>query len=357
MTNTTTQPRVSELAEERALHLNNPDFRQLMREYGTRANAGNLQGAADVLEQVMVLIKKHVGDHWAMGYEAGKGMGTHEVNPSVDLLTELANKGGVIVGTASLNTAQIAAARIEGRMYVREDGCGFVHAHPALNGGSPEPYRQFVAEWSTGWEGRKTSPVAAPEAPQCDYHMPEGRLCPKCGNVHGSLATTASQSDADKMLAMRAEYDRQDGPARGMLMGRATTASASGDKCSDCQGDGFHVVEVLTASGVQETGGPCTACDGTGRASAPSREAAVSLGAVLNCYSPDDAVGDYQDKIRQLFAAQAVHPGADEVLRLFMGAAYPVALEINPRGYNWCEAYLDQARAAAMSAATEKEPK
>ncbi len=32
-----------------------------------------------------------------------------------------------------------------------------------------------------------------------------------------------------------------------------------------------------------------------------------------------------------------------EALRLFQGAAYPVAEAINPRGHNWCEAYLDQA--------------
>ena len=36
-----------------------------------------------------------------------------------------------------------------------------------------------------------------------------------------------------------------------------------------------------------------------------------------------------------------------EKLRLFTGAAYPVATEINPRGYNWSEAYLDQALAEA----------
>lgn len=35
-----------------------------------------------------------------------------------------------------------------------------------------------------------------------------------------------------------------------------------------------------------------------------------------------------------------------ELLRIFTGCAYPVADEINPRGYNWSEAYLDQALAA-----------
>ena len=38
-----------------------------------------------------------------------------------------------------------------------------------------------------------------------------------------------------------------------------------------------------------------------------------------------------------------------ERVRLFMGAACPVATEINPRGYNWSEAYLDQAHAATIT--------
>ena len=32
-----------------------------------------------------------------------------------------------------------------------------------------------------------------------------------------------------------------------------------------------------------------------------------------------------------------------EALDLFTRSAYPVSEEINPRGHNWCEAYLDQA--------------
>ncbi|MDT9643588.1 hypothetical protein [Pseudomonas sp. JV245A] len=45
-----------------------------------------------------------------------------------------------------------------------------------------------------------------------------------------------------------------------------------------------------------------------------------------------------------------------KALRAFVGAAYPVASEINKRGYNWCEAYLDDALAlarAALDKATE----
>jgi len=73
------------------------------------------------------------------------------VDGAAQLLDALANKGGAIVSTASLNTAQIAAARVEGRMYVREDGCGFVHAHPPTKGFSVEPYRKFMADWAAGW--------------------------------------------------------------------------------------------------------------------------------------------------------------------------------------------------------------
>ena len=40
-----------------------------------------------------------------------------------------------------------------------------------------------------------------------------------------------------------------------------------------------------------------------------------------------------------------------EALRSFMGAAYPVSTDIDPRGYRWSEVYLDQARSAALAAA------
>ena len=48
---------------------------------------------------------------------------------------------------------------------------------------------------------------------------------------------------------------------------------------------------------------------------------------------------------RTIGVAQAV-----ELLDLFTRAAYPVAKEINPRGYNWSEAYLDQALAQVRRA-------
>jgi hypothetical protein len=31
-------------------------------------------------------------------------------------------------------------------------------------------------------------------------------------------------------------------------------------------------------------------------------------------------------------------------LKIFLNCAYPVATEINPRGWTWSEAYLDQAK-------------
>lgn len=37
-----------------------------------------------------------------------------------------------------------------------------------------------------------------------------------------------------------------------------------------------------------------------------------------------------------------------EALNVFVKAAYPVSSEINPRGWNWCEAYLDHAREIAL---------
>jgi hypothetical protein len=39
--------------------------------------------------------------------------------------------------------------------------------------------------------------------------------------------------------------------------------------------------------------------------------------------------------------------GETDALRLFMGAAVPCVKSIDPRGYQWCEAYLDEALAEA----------
>ena len=48
--------------------------------------------------------------------------------------------------------------------------------------------------------------------------------------------------------------------------------------------------------------------------------------------SPDSIMDDAADRIESLEAA----------LRQARSCAYPVATEIDPRGYRWSEAYLDQ---------------
>lgn len=62
------------------------------------------------------------------------------------LLNDLAEHGGAIVGTDSCTPLEIAAARASGDMAVREDGVGFVRrqklyvdkADAALLGGKPQ---------------------------------------------------------------------------------------------------------------------------------------------------------------------------------------------------------------------------
>jgi hypothetical protein len=39
-----------------------------------------------------------------------------------------------------------------------------------------------------------------------------------------------------------------------------------------------------------------------------------------------------------------------EALRIFVGCAYPVSTEIDPRGHRWSEAYLDQALEIGIAA-------
>lgn len=43
-------------------------------------------------------------------------------------------------------------------------------------------------------------------------------------------------------------------------------------------------------------------------------------------------------------------PALRAALRLFIGAAYPVDISIDPRGHKWSEAYLDQALTTALGA-------
>lgn len=40
----------------------------------------------------------------------------------------------------------------------------------------------------------------------------------------------------------------------------------------------------------------------------------------------------------------------EEALRIFMRGAYPVSIEINQRGHDWCEPYLDEALDIARKA-------
>lgn len=67
---------------------------------------------------------------------------------------------------------------------------------------------------------------------------------------------------------------------------------------------------------------------------------------------------DQIDALERALAAQAPLRARIETLeaalRGMVGGAYPVATEINPRGYNWCEAYLDQALPAARDALDEE---
>lgn len=49
--------------------------------------------------------------------------------------------------------------------------------------------------------------------------------------------------------------------------------------------------------------------------------------------------------------AHASSDGRDAVLRMFERSAYPVATEIDPRGYRWSEAWLDEAYAALRALA------
>ncbi len=79
---------------------------------------------------------------------------------------------------------------------------------------------------------------------------------------------------------------------------------------------------------------------------------------------PRDSVGtsrlldEAASLMRELAALRAAPEGfvlvPGEVLRMMVGCAYPVSTEIDPRGYRWSEAYLDEAlphiQAAALAA-------
>lgn len=56
--------------------------------------------------------------------------------------------------------------------------------------------------------------------------------------------------------------------------------------------------------------------------------------------------------LRALDEEREARVKAEEIVRLFMGAATPVSTDIDPRGYCWSLAYLDQARAATLAKET-----
>ena len=68
--------------------------------------------------------------------------------------------------------------------------------------------------------------------------------------------------------------------------------------------------------------------------------------------SPDpEAIQHGQEDMFEAYqAATAEAEKYREVLEIFTRAAYPVLKEINARGYNWSEAYLDEALIIAKQA-------
>jgi hypothetical protein len=110
------------------------------------------------------------------------------------LLDMLANHGGTIVRTASLDSVQIAAARIEKRMFVREDDCGFVYVPPARPaaekarlGCNPSP-RSWVAEHfsAAAEEAAKRTQRPTFYARQLDVNkLPEGEGVLVSRQAHG----------------------------------------------------------------------------------------------------------------------------------------------------------------------------
>lgn len=61
-------------------------------------------------------------------------------------------------------------------------------------------------------------------------------------------------------------------------------------------------------------------------------------------FRADDAGRAHRDRATLLQALAE----REYLIKMFLAAAYPVATEVDPRGYTWSEAYLDQARAEAF---------
>jgi hypothetical protein len=72
--------------------------------------------------------------------------------------------------------------------------------------------------------------------------------------------------------------------------------------------------------------------------------------------SVDELAKEYTKELDKLsqrnYELRMLNAGLTDALRLFVASAYPVDTAINSRGYNWSEAYLDQ----ALQVATETAP-
>jgi hypothetical protein len=70
-----------------------------------------------------------------------------------------------------------------------------------------------------------------------------------------------------------------------------------------------------------------------------------------------DAIAEawYKDKA-ELNRLRAENERLKDIVRAFTGCAYIVSTQINKRGYNWSEAYLDEALALVRKQAPEQMP-
>lgn len=116
-----------------------------------------------------------------------------------------------------------------------DNNCVWTDHHPDCSVGvsttASEQAQQDALKCSAEGVGRSVNQdegggMSASEGPLRPHRPTLALTYQRCyGSALLGKATTASQSDADKLLATRAEYDRQEGAARGTLMGKATTAS------------------------------------------------------------------------------------------------------------------------------------
>ena len=76
--------------------------------------------------------------------------------------------------------------------------------------------------------------------------------------------------------------------------------------------------------------------------------------------SVDELAKEYTKELDKLsqrnYELRMLNAGLTDALRLFVASAYPVDTAINSRGYNWSEAYLDQALQVATETAPAQQP-